>query len=690
MALLLARNRLRERERENVLLKCGTELLLDGIYILDDRSIDDWQRKQAGLTHAEIHASQARVHSAQEKQIDQQATLAAALGCHRQACEEDLHWLAYVSRSACMRGHLLAPAGDATTRRTRDATVHRQASRHRQRQRGWKAYVFGPCALRLPTHSLIAFEALNAQPFGATPRRARAHVLRWWWWWWCHAVPLQSRCPSAHACRECPPPPRGGPAVALEGTAVEGILAISSRPALLNILPPKNITSPRKRKRRAARAESETQSARPASSSRPVVRPSVAFPSHPTRILARRRSTCPEASQSPPAPAPETRMTRRCSHCSNNGHNARTCPARSAAGGGVKLFGVRLTTAPAPAVMKKSASMSCIASSLGGGSGGASPPGVGAGRGGGGGGGAGGYVSDDPAHASCSTNGRAERKKGMQTLMKQFILNGNNSIELTGEYCSMSMYGTPWTEEEHRMFLMGLQKLGKGDWRGISRNFVVSRTPTQVASHAQKYFIRQTNSSRRKRRSSLFDMVPEMPMDESPAAAEQFTLQNTQDEDISSDQLPTLHLGQQNETEIAKQLPPFQLRQHEESEYEDQSVQFEAITDPIGPAFYPSLHPVPLTLWPPTPSVSHVEEAGTAHEILKPTPLNVKGVVKADDVVGMSKLSIGDASSGSMEPTALSLQLIGSTDTRQSAFHVRPPMNRPELSKRNGSPIHAV
>ena len=70
--------------------------------------------------------------------------------------------------------------------------------------------------------------------------------------------------------------------------------------------------------------------------------------------------------------------------------------------------------------------------------------------------------------------------------------------------------GTPWTEEEHRMFLMGLQKLGKGDWRGISRNFVVSRTPTQVASHAQKYFIRQTNSSRRKRRSSLFDMVAEM------------------------------------------------------------------------------------------------------------------------------------------------------------------------------------
>jgi SHAQKYF class myb-like DNA-binding protein len=71
----------------------------------------------------------------------------------------------------------------------------------------------------------------------------------------------------------------------------------------------------------------------------------------------------------------------------------------------------------------------------------------------------------------------------------------------------IGLAGIPWTEEEHRMFLLGLQKLGKGDWRGISRNYVISRTPTQVASHAQKYFIRQINVSRRKRRSSLFDII---------------------------------------------------------------------------------------------------------------------------------------------------------------------------------------
>jgi SHAQKYF class myb-like DNA-binding protein len=67
--------------------------------------------------------------------------------------------------------------------------------------------------------------------------------------------------------------------------------------------------------------------------------------------------------------------------------------------------------------------------------------------------------------------------------------------------------GESWSEEEHKNFLLGLKNLGKGDWRGISRNYVGSRTPTQVASHAQKYFIRQTNNNRRKRRSSLFDMV---------------------------------------------------------------------------------------------------------------------------------------------------------------------------------------
>lgn len=54
---------------------------------------------------------------------------------------------------------------------------------------------------------------------------------------------------------------------------------------------------------------------------------------------------------------------------------------------------------------------------------------------------------------------------------------------------------------------MGLKKYGKGDWRNISRNFVTTRTPTQVASHAQKYFIRQLTGGKDKRRSSIHDIT---------------------------------------------------------------------------------------------------------------------------------------------------------------------------------------
>ncbi|XP_038683085.1 probable transcription factor At5g61620 [Tripterygium wilfordii] len=79
--------------------------------------------------------------------------------------------------------------------------------------------------------------------------------------------------------------------------------------------------------------------------------------------------------------------------------------------------------------------------------------------------------------------------------------------------------GKPWSEEEHRTFLAGLKRLGKGDWRGISKKFVISRTPTQVASHAQKYFIRHASTDRKKRRSSVFDL----PLSEPEASASKAT-----------------------------------------------------------------------------------------------------------------------------------------------------------------------
>ncbi|XP_010267151.1 PREDICTED: transcription factor MYB1R1 isoform X2 [Nelumbo nucifera] len=309
-------------------------------------------------------------------------------------------------------------------------------------------------------------------------------------------------------------------------------------------------------------------------------------------------------------------MTRRCSHCSNNGHNSRTCPTR----GGVKLFGVRLTDGS----IKKSASMGNLSSSYfySSSSAAASPNSaspssdplrdqtpV-----------AEGYVSDDPAHASCSSNCRGERKKGV-----------------------------PWTEEEHRLFLMGLQKLGKGDWRGIARNFVISRTPTQVASHAQKYFIRQSNATRRKRRSSLFDMVPDM------------------------------------ESELMEAIP-------DETVKADESVKVENFAAMV-PGHFTTYLPIPFPFWPsglaPAGEEINVGETSHHHQVLKPTPILSKDPFNVDEVVGLSTLSLGEAAAGRIEPSPLTLKLRGAP-SRQSAFHANPPVSGSDLSKSNSSIIHAV
>ncbi|XP_061356901.1 transcription factor SRM1-like [Gastrolobium bilobum] len=64
-----------------------------------------------------------------------------------------------------------------------------------------------------------------------------------------------------------------------------------------------------------------------------------------------------------------------------------------------------------------------------------------------------------------------------------------------------------WTEKEHRLFLIGLEKDGKGDWKSISRNVVKSKTATQIASHAQKYFIRQGFPKEQRKRTSIHDIT---------------------------------------------------------------------------------------------------------------------------------------------------------------------------------------
>uniref|UniRef100_A0A5B6YH26 Putative MYB transcription factor 1 n=1 Tax=Davidia involucrata TaxID=16924 RepID=A0A5B6YH26_DAVIN len=171
----------------------------------------------------------------------------------------------------------------------------------------------------------------------------------------------------------------------------------------------------------------------------------------------------------------------RCSQCGANGHNSRTCAAESSvvSGGGgsgeIMLFGVRVKVDP----MRKSVSMNDLSQYE-------QPP-----------------LADSSNAAAAAATGYASADDAVP---HQSSLNRERKR------------GVPWTEEEHKLFLLGLQKVGKGDWRGISRNFVKTRTPTQVASHAQKYFLRRNNLNRRRRRSSLFDITTDsviaIPMEE--------------------------------------------------------------------------------------------------------------------------------------------------------------------------------
>ncbi|WCJ36415.1 Duplicated homeodomain-like superfamily protein [Euphorbia peplus] len=146
---------------------------------------------------------------------------------------------------------------------------------------------------------------------------------------------------------------------------------------------------------------------------------------------------------------------RKCSICEEYGHNSRTCNAIE---NSLKIFGVDILGKHKQPI-KKSPSLPTLGSSV-----------------------------DKNSQVFCGY------------LSEGYVgSTGDNESHETRK-------GNPWTEEEQRQFLAGLKKLGKGDWKGIAMKFVTTRTPTQVASHAQKYFLRMSSYQKRKRRNSVFDL----------------------------------------------------------------------------------------------------------------------------------------------------------------------------------------
>ncbi|KAH0776088.1 hypothetical protein KY290_007499 [Solanum tuberosum] len=114
---------------------------------------------------------------------------------------------------------------------------------------------------------------------------------------------------------------------------------------------------------------------------------------------------------------------------------------------------------------------------------------------------------------NCSENGKSIKLFGFEITATMTPTSSAATIMSEKDFMGRKIKkGNRWTEDEQRAFLKGLDFHGKGSWTKIAKDFLPTRTSTQVASHAQKYFVRlldaKSNSNQRKKRkkSSVFDL----------------------------------------------------------------------------------------------------------------------------------------------------------------------------------------
>lgn len=109
----------------------------------------------------------------------------------------------------------------------------------------------------------------------------------------------------------------------------------------------------------------------------------------------------------------------------------------------------------------------------------------------------------------------------------------------------------------------------------------------------------------------------------------------------------------------------------------------------VYPAYVAPFFPVAFPMW----SGYNVEPPKQeTHEVVKPRAVHSKSPINVDELVGMSKLSLGESGSGGdapMPPPPVSLKLVEGGSTRQSAFHANPSSGSSGMNSSH-TPIHAV